>query len=426
MLLALFTLFLKHLLFLDYCGAISDFCWQGAYKNIPSEILTDLSLTIEYVSARKQQARLNNLTCRRCLTATALTPAATRNGQNALIPRCENAKLYKHVSLISYGGTYMKTAAIILAAGKPTDTKAPRPLIHIGGKSMLMHEIDMFKAVPVNEIAVVVGYRDSIVKTHIENCGVTIASNRHYNETEMLDSVLLGAEKLKIQADKVLVLPADTPLVSEKTCDALLDVEGAIATIPMYNGASGHPIMLTAQALTMLADYDGTGGMRGFTAMHADEIKHIEVDDPAICMRARGSKFPEELSAYEEMRRTGGKLHASMECCLSMDGAVMNAELSRILNLVETTGSLQLASDCLGISYSKSWKTIKNLEKALGVAVIASTAGGTSGGNSHLTDAGKYFLHQYDELMNDAQKVGKWLYSQYFSDEIIQKIQKLS
>ena len=112
-----------------------------------------------------------------------------------------------------------------------------------------------------------------------------------------------------------------------------------------------------------------------------------------------------------------------MECCLSMDDTVMNAELSRILNLVETTGSFQLASDCLGISYSKRWKTIKNLEKALGVAVIASTAGGTSGGNSHLTDAGKYFLHQYDELMNDAQKVGKWRYNQYFSSEIIQKIQ---
>ena len=30
----------------------------------------------------------------------------------------------------------MKTAAIILAAGKPVDTKAPRPLIHIGGKDI--------------------------------------------------------------------------------------------------------------------------------------------------------------------------------------------------------------------------------------------------------------------------------------------------
>lgn len=319
----------------------------------------------------------------------------------------------------------MKTAAIILAAGKPADTKAPRPLIHLGGKSMLMHEIDMFKSVPVNEIAVVVGYRDSIVKKHIENCGVTIAANRQYSETEMLDSVLLGAEKLKVRADKVLVLPADTPLVSEKTCDALLDMWDAIAAIPRYNGASGHPIMLTARALEMLGDYDGTGGMRGFTAAHADEIKYIDVDDPAICMRARGTKFPEELSAYEEMQRTGGRLHAEMELALSMDGTVMNAELSRVLNLVEATGSLQLASDCLGISYSKSWKSIKNLEKALGVTVIASTAGGTSGGNSHLTDAGKFFLHQYDEMLNDAQKVGNWLYNQYFSSETIQKMQKL-
>ena len=30
----------------------------------------------------------------------------------------------------------MKTAAIILAAGKSADTKVPRPLIHLGGKDI--------------------------------------------------------------------------------------------------------------------------------------------------------------------------------------------------------------------------------------------------------------------------------------------------
>ena len=104
---------------------------------------------------------------------------------------------------------------------------------------------------------------------------------------------------------------------------------------------------------------------------------------------------------------------------------VMNAELSRVLNLVESTGSLQMASDCVGISYSKSWKSIKNLELALGVSIIESTVGGKSGGNSQLTAAGKYFLRQYDEMLKDAEKLGKWLFSQYFSDETMQKIQKL-
>ena len=103
----------------------------------------------------------------------------------------------------------------------------------------------------------------------------------------------------------------------------------------------------------------------------------------------------------------------------------MNAELSRVLNLVESTGSLQMASDCVGISYSKSWKSIKNLELALGVSIIESTVGGKSGGNSQLTAAGKYFFHQYDEMLKDAEKLGKWLFSQYFSDETMQKIQKL-
>ena len=167
----------------------------------------------------------------------------------------------------------MKTAAIILAAGKPSDIKTPKPLIHIGGKSMLAYEIDTLDSVPVDEIAVVVGYKDSIVKKHLENYRVTIAANRHFSETEMLDSVLLGVEKLSVKPGRLLVLPADTPLVSEKTCSTLLEAKCDIAAIPRYNGLSGHPIMFTAKALRLLADYDGTNGMRGFVANNADGIQ---------------------------------------------------------------------------------------------------------------------------------------------------------
>ena len=188
---------------------------------------------------------------------------------------------------------------------------------------------------------------------------------------------------------------------------------------------SGHPIMFTAKALRLLADYDGTNGMRGFVANNADGIQYIDVPDPAICMRARGDKFIEQLTAYEIERRTNGRLHAEIEANLALSMPVMNAELSRVLNLVESTGSLQMASDCVGISYSKSWKSIKNLELALGVSIIESTVGGKSGGNSQLTAAGKYFLRQYDEMLKDAENLGKWLFSQYFSDETMQKIQKL-
>ena len=43
-----------------------------------------------------------------------------------------------------------------------------------------------------------------------------------------------------------------------------------------------------------------------------------------------------------------------------------------------------------------------------------------------MTAAGKYFLRQYDEMLKDAEKLGKWLFSQYFSDETMQKDTKNS
>lgn len=180
----------------------------------------------------------------------------------------------------STGGANTKTAAMILAAGKPANGKIPRPLIYIGDKTMLLHEIDTLQSVPVNELVVVIGYRDNIVKRHIEhrNCGVAIALNRHYSETEMLDSVLLGAKKLNERAERVLMLPADTPLVSERTCSLLLNADSEIAAIPRYNGVTGHPIMLTEKALSMLADYDGTDRRHHGRQAHAGYHPHVPSD----------------------------------------------------------------------------------------------------------------------------------------------------
>lgn len=54
----------------------------------------------------------------------------------------------------------------------------------------------------------------------------------------MLDSVLLGVEKLGIKPDRLLVLPADTPLVSEKTCSTLLEAD---ARSPLYRDTTACP-----------------------------------------------------------------------------------------------------------------------------------------------------------------------------------------
>ena len=56
---------------------------------------------------------------------------------------------------------------------------------------------------------------------------------------------------------------------------------------------------------------------------------------------------------------------------------------------IESEHSVKGASENMGLSYSKAWKMIRNVEKALGEPAVTRTHGGTEGGSAQLTDAGR-------------------------------------
>ncbi len=76
----------------------------------------------------------------------------------------------------------------------------------------------------------------------------------------------------------------------------------------------------------------------------------------------------------------------------------------RLLEAIECEGSLRAAADALGISYRKAWGDLREAEAALGVMLLARRRGGSDGGRSTLTDAGRKWLREYRQFHARVEK----------------------
>lgn len=125
-------------------------------------------------------------------------------------------------------------AAIILAAGKGTrmESKLPKVLHAVGGKSMIIHVIQTARSLGANKIIAVLGYKHQLVQKNIENEPVDYVLQLEQKGTA--HAVLQCREMLKDFHGDVLILYGDVPLTKVSTLSSLLNVHnkhGAWSTI---------------------------------------------------------------------------------------------------------------------------------------------------------------------------------------------------
>jgi molybdate transport system regulatory protein len=75
-----------------------------------------------------------------------------------------------------------------------------------------------------------------------------------------------------------------------------------------------------------------------------------------------------------------------------------------LLDMVAEHNSLRKAASALGISYSKAFSMVQNLEKSLGVAVLNRRKGGSSREGATLTAFAVSFLDLYRNFEKQAKK----------------------
>jgi CTP:molybdopterin cytidylyltransferase MocA len=156
-----------------------------------------------------------------------------------------------------------------------------KPLLKIGSLTVAEHIIRSFRAASVKNIAIITGNNAQELENSLKCSEIVFLRNDMYEHNEMFDSIKIGLDYQKDKCDKVFITPVDVPLFASDTVKALLYCKTDVG-IPTYKGKTGHPIILSSDAVTRILKYSGSGGLRNAITELSLEIAHIETNDEGM------------------------------------------------------------------------------------------------------------------------------------------------
>ncbi len=115
-----------------------------------------------------------------------------------------------------------KICAVILAAGKGTRMKSNRAKVlhHVFGQAMIRHVVDRVRRAGIDDVVVVTGHQGEQVESCLAGSGVRFA--RQQEQLGTGHAVLSARRAVREEADIVVVLCGDTPLIEVESISAML------------------------------------------------------------------------------------------------------------------------------------------------------------------------------------------------------------
>lgn len=311
----------------------------------------------------------------------------------------------------------MKYAAVIAAAGLSSRMKEFKPMLTLGEHTVIERVIQNLREAGAEEIVVVTGYRSQLLERFLEDRGVKVRENPDYAQTKMFDSLCLGLRALEAPYDAVFLTPGDVPLVQPETIRAMRAV-GAHVVRPVCGGQTGHPVLLAAACVPELLSYSGEEGLRGALEALDVSVEDIEVDDVGILLDADTPEDFRVLRRKAMEDRSGGGLWAELQVSVGKGDVILTPETAQFLEMIGHTGSIQSACACVHMSYTKGWRLLNQIEKAMGYPLVERFPGGVSGGGSTLTPRGRSLLEAYQRFRDEVRREGERLFDQCFPEEL--------
>nr|WP_302650626.1 nucleotidyltransferase family protein [uncultured Agathobaculum sp.] len=178
----------------------------------------------------------------------------------------------------------MHICAVVAAAGLSSRMGSFKPLLPIDGQPAVIRLLHTLHAAGVSQTILVTGFRHVDLERACRCLpDVMLAYNPDFAHTQMFDSIRLGLTAVPHICSRILFIPADVPLVSQKTVHSLAHTTAPLA-YPSYLRRCGHPISLNAALLPSLLHYNGSNGLRGALRSLPVEPVYYTVDDPFIRM----------------------------------------------------------------------------------------------------------------------------------------------
>ncbi len=205
-----------------------------------------------------------------------------------------------------------KVTAVILVAGFSSRMKDFKPLLLLGGMTILERAIRLFHQNGISDTQVVVGHRSEDLIPLLQSCGARWVVNESYREG-MFSSVIAGISRLEVDREAFFLLPMDIPLVRPRTIRDLLKTypkAGEHILYPTFQGRRGHPPLIAAAFAQEIRLWKGEGGLRSFLGQYETQSLEVEVADEYILRDVDTAMDYQELV----LRYPNYEIPSFMEC----------------------------------------------------------------------------------------------------------------
>jgi len=176
--------------------------------------------------------------------------------------------------------------AIIVAAGYSLRMKHFKPLLALGGSTVLEKAVHSFQKGGIWDIRVVVGHRANELLPILQRLGVQSIVNANYSEG-MFSSISAGVRSLSPEVSGFFLLPVDNPIIKGDTLVALRNTFSSTEfgiVYPTYQGMRGHPPLISNHYVKKVLNWNNPGGMRALLEQYEYDVIEVEVVDPGILL----------------------------------------------------------------------------------------------------------------------------------------------
>lgn len=286
-------------------------------------------------------------------------------------------------------------------------------LLKIGSITLIKRMVITFQQANVSPIVIVSNNNIDELKINLRCFGVIFLEISNSSKANMLGLSKAGFKYLIDKCSKVLLTPSIVPMFKKSTIKKLINCTGPI-TAPSYNKKGGHPILLNKDAIYDILSYDGAS-MKDAINNIKYKKQYVEVNDEGIIHSADNiDKIVDILPIYNEQM-----IHSFVKISVEKEKLFFDSRSKLLFNLIKETESVRVACSYMSISYSKAWNIIKDVEKALGYAVVDRKQGGNHGGKTLLNEKGLNFLKAYCKFEESVNDFSKSQFQKIFTDNNI-------
>lgn len=198
---------------------------------------------------------------------------------------------------------------IILAAGESKRFGQPKQLLSWRGKPLIRHIVEVALGSQLRTIVVVIGYAARDVRQALhpleENSRLRIVLNPEYEEGQA-SSIRWGVRALEPDAEAVMFLTCDQPLLTSSLLDALLESftrHRPLICYPIHARQRGSPTIFSAVLLPELLQLTGDVGGRVLIEKYRARVHEHRVNS---ARPLRDIDTPDDLADLEKDLASSG------------------------------------------------------------------------------------------------------------------------